>query len=121
MPGRVYLDQAGEIVIDFHRNEALRNIVRRIPTAHFDFYEQRGWLAWPSASVIRSVLFLADQYRLAVHPAFKLPAEELVARFESSRYNASHALEPESHFKSPLPGLTPFQVANAFPANPSQT
>jgi SWI/SNF-related matrix-associated actin-dependent regulator 1 of chromatin subfamily A len=111
MGGRVYPDAFGEIVISFSRNEALRNAVRRIPSAHFDFHEQRGWLAWPSASVIRSVLSLADQYRLAVHPAFRLPADELVARFESSRYAASYALEPESHFKSPLPGLTPFQVA----------
>jgi len=111
MPGRVYLDKMGEIVIDFPKNDAIRNAVRRIPSAHYDFYEQRGWLAWPSASVIRSVLSLADQYRLAVHPAFKLPAEELVARFETTRCAGSHALEPELHFKSPLPVLTPFQVA----------
>lgn len=111
MPGRVYLDKMGEIVIDFPKNDAIRNAVRRIPSAHFDFYEQRGWLAWPSPGVIQSVLSLANQYRMAVHPSLKLPAEELVARFESSRYDASHALEPESLFKSPLPGLTPLQVA----------
>ena len=111
MHGKVFVDEWGEIIVAFPANEALKAAIRTIPTAHYDFYECRGWQIWPSERTIPTELALSRQFNLVIDPTLHGSPADLVAHFNSARYAASQASRPATLFKVPLPGLTASQHA----------